>query len=86
MSRNRSSQREEAHWAHLDTATKANVSIRSEFRVYAANAAMRRNRLKAELRTGAMRGCARRLVRARQSPELADGPSALRSSAAKRAE
>ena len=57
MSRNRSSQREEAHWAHLDTATKANVSIRSEFRVYAANAVMRRNRLKAELRTRAMRGC-----------------------------
>jgi hypothetical protein len=43
--------------AHLDTAPKANVSLCSEFRVYAANAVMRRNRLKAELRTGAMRGC-----------------------------
>jgi hypothetical protein len=29
--------------------------IRSEFRVYAANVVMRRNRLKAELRTGGLR-------------------------------
>jgi hypothetical protein len=43
---------------HPDTAPKANASIRSEFRVYAADAVMRRNRLKAELRTGAMRECA----------------------------
>ena len=44
----------------IDTAPKTSWHIRLEFRVHAEDAVMRQSRLKAELRTGAVRGCAPR--------------------------